>query len=112
MNQSLQLMGKAMIFPGHYSERAQVVMVADQAMHPEITYGEFIAVDPDVPARNGDVVIVEDAVGDYHLRRFRQKMGEDFEAYAINDQFFTLNRKEHGAKVAAVMVCHMRLRQP
>lgn len=112
LNSSLRMVGRMSAIPGRYSELAQVVQVVDNPMSPEIEQGEFIAIDPRVEPRNGDVVIVQDKVGEFHLRRFRRVIADEFEAWAANPHYSTLSSRVHGLSVAAVMVCHMRVRQP
>lgn len=107
-----RLTGRTAIVPGSYSELTQLVQVGEASMKPEIEEGEFIAVDPTIEARNGDIVVVQDRVGDFHLRRFRRVIGDEFEAWAVNPDYATLLSERHGLSVAAVMVCHMRVRHP
>lgn len=112
LNSSTRLVGRMAIIPGSYSEATQIVQVAESAMRPEIEEGEFIAIDPHIPARNGDIVVVRDRIGDYHLRKYRRVIGDEFEAWASNPDYATLTSQSHGLLVAGVMVCHLRVRQP
>lgn len=109
MESKARLAGREAMVPGDYSDLTQVIQVQDSAMRPEIEEGEFIAVDPARAPKNGSVVIVRDRNGDFHLRRYRQVIGDEFEAWPVNPHFSTLDSKRHGLSVAAVVVCHMRI---
>lgn len=83
-------------------KRTKLVEVSDEAMFPLVQSGSRVQLDPDLLPTAGDKVLVVDGAGAYHLREYRVRASETFEATPINPAYPTLESKTHNLRVIAV----------
>ena len=80
------------------------VEVPEDAVAPDIKAGELCTFDPNLIPRPGDGVIVLDAAGRHHLRRYRDAEPGAWEAYASSEAFRTLHSARDGLRIVGVYV--------
>lgn len=82
--------------------RTKVVGVIDDAMYPLIQRGCKVQLDPDISPVAGDKILVVDGTGNYHLREYKVRASETFEAAPCNPAYPTLDSKINNLRVIAV----------
>jgi transcriptional regulator with XRE-family HTH domain len=79
------------------------VTAPDDTMAPVILRGATAVFDTTLlPARNGDVVLLKDMAGDWHIREYQGTPDGSWHALPLKDRALTLDSSKHGLSVLAV----------
>lgn len=85
--------------------KADVLRVAapDNSMAPRVRAGELLEFQTGLPPRPGDGVLVQDDVGNFYFRLYRERTPGHWEAHATSDAYQTLDSQRDGLRVLGVL---------
>ena len=79
------------------------VIAPDDTMAPVILRGAAVIFDQSMlPARNGDIVLLRDMTGDWHIREYQGAPDGEWRALPQHERALTLESGRHGLEVLAV----------
>lgn len=85
------------------AQKRFTVVAPDDTMAPVILRGTTVIFDTDLlPARNGDVVLLKDMAGDWHIREYQGTPDGQWHALPQHERALTLESGKHGLAVLAV----------
>ena len=82
-----------------------VISMPDDSMAPTTPQGTNLIMERGIPPTPGHGVLVRDAQGTYHLRRYQQATAGRWQAQATNPAYATLENERDGLVIVAVVTC-------
>ena len=90
-------MNRDTVFPRYFT-----LAVPDEAMAPNLPRGTMLIFETGAAPEIGDTVLVSDASGTRHVRKYCQVRGAHWEAQAINADYASFESERDGLAIVAV----------